>query len=35
MVKDQSFSDMYESVKTSVKNLDDRVGTWLDEKTSY
>lgn len=34
VVKDQSFSDMYESVKTSVKDMDDRLGTWLQEKTS-
>lgn len=34
VVKDQTFSDMYDNVKTSVQNLDERVGTWLEDKTS-
>lgn len=32
-MKDQTFSDMYDSVKTSVKDMDDKIGTWLQEKT--
>ncbi|KAG0713392.1 hypothetical protein GWK47_016335 [Chionoecetes opilio] len=32
VVKDQTFSDMYESVKTSVRDLDQRFGTWMEDK---
>ncbi|MPC08196.1 hypothetical protein E2C01_000773 [Portunus trituberculatus] len=34
VVKDQTFSDMYDNVKTSMHNIDQRVGTWLEENTS-
>lgn len=34
VVKDQTFSDLYENVKSSVKDMDDKIGTWLQEKTS-
>jgi len=32
VVKDQTFSDMYENVKSSVQDMDERVGTWLEDK---
>lgn len=34
VMKDQTFSDMYESVKSSVQNMDEKIGTWLEEKTA-
>lgn len=32
-VKDKTFSDLYEGVKSSVQEMDHKIGTWLDEKT--